>query len=121
MTGGAGRDERDDLARHLNQLRTQIQALLAEREGWATQAERERVARELHDSVKQQLFIIRMHLATAQTLARQGSPEAAQYVQSAAAITQHAQGELAAIIQVLHQAGAGDAALPERVRDLVAR
>ncbi len=120
VTGGAGRDELDDLGRHLNQLRTQIQALLAEREGWAAQAERDRVARELHDSVKQQLFTIRMHLATAQTLTRQGSPQAAQYLQSAAAVTQHAQDELAAIIQVLHRAAGGALELPERVREVTA-
>lgn len=121
VAGGARRDELDDLARHLNQLRTQIQSLLAEREGWAAQAERDRVARELHDTVKQQLFTIRMHLATAQTLGRQGSPEAAQYVQRAAALTQHAQGELAAIIQVLHHATASDQTLAGRVRELAAQ
>lgn len=121
VAGEAGRDELDDLARHLNQLRTQIRALLTEREGWAAQSERDRVARELHDSVKQQLFTIRMHLATAQTLARQGSSEAAQYVQSAVTLTQHAQSELAAIIQVLHHASAGTADLRARVRELTAQ
>lgn len=119
VAGTAVRDELDDLAHHLNRLRTQIQALLAEREGWAAQAERDRVARELHDSVKQQLFTIRMHLATAQTLERQSKPEAAQYVQSAAALTQHAQGELAAIIQVLHHTSEGEVALVARARELI--
>lgn len=48
-----------------------------------------------------------MHLATAQTLEHQGKPEAAQYVQSAAALTQHAQGELAAIIHIVRGGVAG--------------
>jgi signal transduction histidine kinase len=63
-----GDDEIASLASHLNQLRTRIQTAVSLREEIAMLKERDRFAQELHDSVKQQVFSLRMNLATIEAL-----------------------------------------------------
>jgi nitrate/nitrite-specific signal transduction histidine kinase len=54
----ASRDELGQLARDLNNMADQLQALLTTRQELAVVEERYRLARDLHDSIKQQLFVI---------------------------------------------------------------
>lgn len=58
----AGKDEIGRLAGRLNTMAEQLQALLAQRQSLAATEERQRLARELHDSVKQQVFAVSMQL-----------------------------------------------------------
>lgn len=94
-------DEIGQLATHLNQLAVQLQTLLARRENWATTEAHHELARELHDSVKQQVFAIRMHLGTAQVLAESAPQQSLEHVTSAEQLAQQSQQELTHIIDVL--------------------
>ncbi len=57
------RDEVGHLARRLNRMAEQLQNLLQARQELAALEERHRLARELHDAVKQQVFAAGMQLA----------------------------------------------------------
>lgn len=61
----ASRDEIGQVARRLNRLAEQLQDQLRTRQELATLEERNRLARELHDSVKQQVFALSMRISTA--------------------------------------------------------
>ncbi len=95
-------DEIGQLGAHLTQLAGQLQALLARRENWAAVETRNHLARELHDSIKQQIFAIRMHLGSAETLTMSSAEEARSHLASAEALAGQAQIELKRIIDVLH-------------------
>src|SRR5579862_9723349 len=57
-TRATSRDELGQLARDLNSMADQLQALLTTRQELAVVEERHRLARDLHDSIKQQMFVI---------------------------------------------------------------
>ena len=59
------RDELGQLAERMNRMAVQLQSLLAERQEMAVSKERNRLARELHDSAKQQAFAAAFQLGTA--------------------------------------------------------
>ena len=96
-----GSDEIAELAMHLTRLAGQLQSLLAHREEWAAIETRNHLARELHDSIKQQVFAIRMQLGTAQALAAADPAESLQHVNHAESLAGQAQQELSRIIDVL--------------------
>lgn len=107
-----GDDEIGQLALHLNQLATQLEDLLAAREQWAATETRHHLARELHDSVKQQVFAVRMHLASAQILLATSPEQAQHHIDHAEALTQQSQQELSDVINVLRsQPAASDIVL----------
>lgn len=62
-------DEIGQLSRNLNQMVLQLNRLMQERTTLATMEERNRLARDLHDSVKQQIFSLSMQLSSAKILA----------------------------------------------------
>ena len=109
-------DEIGQLATHLNQLAVQLQDLLASRESWVATETRHELARELHDSVKQQIFAIRMHLGTAQVLAGPAPEQLLEHVSSAEQLAQQSQQELTHIIEVLRVQDTSPAFLT-RLRD----
>lgn len=96
-------NELDELALHLDQLRPQMQESLLLHEAVAVQGERQRIAQELHDSVKQQLFTLRMNLATAQTLQQDANSAVHTYLQNAVSLAENAQQEITSIIEVFYQ------------------
>jgi signal transduction histidine kinase len=65
------------------------------------QQERNRVRRELHDGVKQELFGISMQLATAHASLDSGVGGVARYLEEAQRLGQRAQRELTAIMEDL--------------------
>ena len=69
-------DELGELARRLDAMALQLDALLATRQELAAVEERNRLARELHDSVKQQVFSLSLFLGTVDNLITD-DPEAA--------------------------------------------
>jgi NarL family two-component system sensor histidine kinase LiaS len=94
-------DELGQLARRMNQMALQVQDLLRMRQELATSEERNRLARDLHDSVKQQAFATTMTLGTAKTL-REQAPEAAwEKVAEAEDLSYEVQQELANLIHEL--------------------
>ena len=61
-------DEVGQLARQLNSMAKQFEELLTARQSLAILDERNRLARDLHDSVKQQIFAVSMQIGGAQAL-----------------------------------------------------
>lgn len=70
-------DELGALARGLNQMAAQLENLLDERQERSVMGERVRLARDLHDSIKQQAFAASAQLAAAQAQFK-ANPEKAQ-------------------------------------------
>jgi signal transduction histidine kinase len=107
-------DELGQLARHLNSMAAEIEALLQERQDLAVIEERNRLARDLHDSVKQQVFATAMQLAAARNLLERdpSDPSAAHtHVAEAQSLTSQAQQELTALIQELRPVALEDKGL----------
>ncbi len=104
-------DELGELAQHLNGMADQVQALLTTSQALAVVEERNRLARDLHDSVKQQVFATAMQLAAARALLATNSAVAEQRLIEAQHLISQAQGELTGLIGELRPAALGDQGL----------
>jgi NarL family two-component system sensor histidine kinase LiaS len=107
----AAGDELGALARHLNGMVDQVQTLLATRQTLAVVDERNRLARDLHDSVKQQIFATAMQLAAARALIATDPATAEQRLAAAQDLVSQAQLELTGLIGELRPAALGDRGL----------
>ena len=94
-------DELGQLSRRLNIMAEQLQNLLQSRQELAAIQERNRLARELHDSVKQQVFAATMQIGAAQALLSSDLAAAEEHLSEAEQLSRLAQDELAALIQEL--------------------
>jgi NarL family two-component system sensor histidine kinase LiaS len=94
-------DEIGQLAGELNRMSEQLQELIRARQQLAGLEERNRLARDLHDSVKQQVFAISMNLGTVQTLWERDPAQAREKLEAAMNQARQAQKELAMLIQTL--------------------
>jgi signal transduction histidine kinase len=111
--GDTSRDELGRLSALLDDMALQLKDLLRSRAQLATLAERQRLARDLHDTVKQLAFALNLQLAT---FRRQlGEHPLAARMAQAEAMSGQIQRELG---QLLDELRAGDAELPfvERLR-----
>lgn len=109
-------DEIGQLARRLNQMAEQLQNMAQTRAELATLEERNRLARDLHDSVKQQVFATAMQLGAAQAM-MDANPEAAKtHLQEAEQLAQQAQQELTGLIQELRPAALAGNGLVDALR-----
>ena len=86
------------------------------REG-AAQAERNRLARDLHDTIKQQLFSINVVAATAQSLLRQDVDAALTALQEVRSLTQAALSEMKALLTQLRPHPLDNIGLIEAIRE----
>lgn len=109
-------DELGQLSRRLNQMAEQLQNLLATRQELAALEERNRLARELHDSVKQQLFAVAMQVGAAQALLPTEPEAAAAQLGEANALARQAQQELSGLILELRPAALHDQGLVAALR-----
>lgn len=101
-------------SQHLNDMAQDLEMYLSLKQNLAVSDERNRVARELHDTVKQKLFALGLQLATAK--AKPAVMEAAhEHILEAEAITREAQHDLMEIITQLRPAGTSDASFNERI------
>uniref|UniRef100_UPI002AD2D930 sensor histidine kinase n=1 Tax=Frankia sp. Cr1 TaxID=3073931 RepID=UPI002AD2D930 len=96
-----GRDELAHLGTDLNHMAEQIRNLLAARREIATMQERQRVQRDLHDGVKQDMFAASLHLAAAKASLHGEADATLGHLDDAHESTQRAQRELTAIIDQL--------------------
>lgn len=94
-------DELGQLAQQLNRMAEQLQHLLQTKQDLATLEERNRLARELHDSVKQQVFASTMQVGAAKTMLDQDPDAAREHLDEAEQLSQQAQTELASLIREL--------------------
>jgi signal transduction histidine kinase len=99
-TQAVSRDELGQLARDLNSMADQLQTLLTTRQELAVVEERHRLARDLHDSIKQQMFVITLLVGAAREMVTDHL-QATQTLDEAVRLTGQAQQELTALIHEL--------------------
>ena len=117
LTSDTSGDELGQLARHLNHMAIQLQHLLETRQELAALEERNRLARDLHDSVKQQVFATAMQVATVQALLPH-NPQAAQaHLAESRRLVQQTQQELTGLIHELRPAALEGRGLPAALRE----
>ncbi len=111
-------DELGQLAADLNRMAADLKALFATRSQLATLEERRRLARDLHDTVKQKVFALSLQLAAA----REGGADGARQQQrlaEAATLVEEIQRELGDQLRELREdAGAAEDLVPELQRRL---
>ena len=112
-------DEIGQLARRLNQMAEQLQNLVHTRAELATLEERNRLARDLHDSVKQQVFATAMQLGAAQAMLDTDPATAKTHLHEAEQLARQAQQELTGLIQELRPAALEGKGLVEALRGYV--
>jgi NarL family two-component system sensor histidine kinase LiaS len=104
-------DEIGRLGRHLNRMAVQLEDLIAARQELSALNERNRLARDLHDSVKQQMFAVSMNLGVAEMLWDQDPPAARDRLNAVRDLVRQSQQELTTIIQALRPAPLEDKGL----------
>jgi len=98
------RDELGQLAHRLNDMSEQLQGLLETRRELAVVEERNRLARDLHDSAKQQAFAAAAQISAAHKLIKSDPDAADLHLQEAEHITKDLRRELTNLIQQLRPA-----------------
>ena len=99
--GETQKDEVGEFTRELDQMADRFEELLHSKEQLATLEERNRLARDLHDSVKQQLFAVNMTLAAASALWKKQPDKAYERLEVTRKLSQQAQDELSDLIRTL--------------------
>jgi NarL family two-component system sensor histidine kinase LiaS len=113
-------DEIGQLAQQLNRMAEQLQNLLQTKEELATLEERNRLARDLHDGVKQQVFAAAMQVGAAQALLDKDTRAAKERLNEAEELTRQAQTELNIIIHELAPVTLQDKGLFQALKEHVA-
>ncbi len=109
-------DEIAHFGRQLNQMASEMEALLRTRQELAALEERNQLARELHDSVKQQLAAAALQIGAAQSLIERDPAAAWQALTQAATLAHQAQTELSNIILELRPAALHEKGLTHALR-----
>ena len=123
IAGDSATDELGQLARRLNLVAKDLQGLIALRQELATMEERNRLARDLHDTVKQQVFAMAMQIGAAQRMlngVNGTSPEINKRLMEAEGLARQAQYELVAIINELQPIDRAGKDFEQALRESVA-
>jgi len=110
-------DEISDLAHGLNTMSLELQQMMETKQELAAFEERNRLARDLHDSVKQQVFAITMTLGAANALWEENPDQARRELESANQLSRQAQSELSALIHTLRPVELKDMGLVDAMRE----
>jgi NarL family two-component system sensor histidine kinase LiaS len=94
-------DELGEMGRRLNGMAARLQETMRVRQQLSAAEERNRIARDLHDSVKQQVFAASMNLAAARALWESDPAAARARIDAAADLTRQSQQEMTGIIRTL--------------------
>lgn len=97
-------DEVGELARNLTHMAIRLETLISTNDELARMAERNRLARDLHDTVKQQTYASRMQLTAAKNLLDANPAAAAEHIETALHLNRETQQELKLIIDELRPA-----------------
>jgi two-component system, NarL family, sensor histidine kinase LiaS len=114
------KDELGQLSRELNGMAGQLENLLETREELATLETRNRFARDLHDSVKQQVFATSMQVAAARALIEQDKEAAEAHLAQADELVRLAQKELNVLIHQMRPAALEGRGLSAALSDYAA-
>jgi signal transduction histidine kinase len=113
------RDELGLLAQDLNGMASQVQRMLTAQQELAVLEERHRLARDLHDSIKQQLFVVTMLVGAARAdLNDRAGVE--QTLADAEELAGRAQQELTSLIRALRPVALATKGLSVAIRELCA-
>lgn len=110
-------DELGALAGDLNSMAAQLQRLVTTRQELAIVDERQRLARDLHDSVKQQLFVLTLLVTSARDTVG-ADPQAGPALTEAAQIAGQMSQELTALIRALRPISLESKGLALALREL---
>ena len=113
-----GEDEISGLAQTLNGMARQLQELLARRQEVAIAEERSRLARDLHDSAKQQAFAASAQLGAALALSEQDPEKARSHLAEASRLVDEVRKELTDLILKLRPGELEDGGLDAALRQL---
>ena len=94
-------DEISQLAQRLNNMAKQLQELLRRRQDMAVSEERNRLARDLHDSAKQQALAASFQIGTALTLYESDPQNAKKHLVEADALVDSVRNELTNLVHEL--------------------
>ncbi len=114
-------DEIGELTRNLNNMAEQLQSLLQTRNELVRVEERNRLARDLHDTVKQQTYAARMQLTAAKNLIESNPKAAAGHIEDALQLNRETQQELGLIIDELRPAALEGKGLAQALNDYATR
>ena len=120
LTYDASEDELGQVARQLNRMAEQLQNLLQARQELATLEERNRLARDLHDSVKQQIFAVSMQIGATKVLLKRDVDAAEVRLNEADKLVRQAQQELTSLIRELRPIALEGKGLVAALRELAA-
>jgi two-component system, NarL family, sensor histidine kinase LiaS len=115
------KDELGQLSRELNQMAADLENLLQARGELATLEARNRFARDLHDSVKQQVFATSLQIAAARALIQKDTDSAEAHLGQADELVRQAQKELNILIAEMRPAALEGKGLAGALREYVAR
>jgi len=110
-------DEIGQLAYNLNQMAQELESLLDTRRELAQIEERNRMARDLHDSVKQQAFAASAQISTARKLLAKNSNKAIENIEEAERLTNALRKELTNMIQDLRSPALEGKGLATAIQD----
>ena len=113
------KDEIGQLSRELNNMAAQLENLIQTRQELATLEARNRFARDLHDSVKQQVFATSFQVAAARALIEEDAEAAGAHLLQAEELVRQAQKELNVLIQEMRPAALEGKGLAAALRDYV--
>ncbi len=115
------KDELGELSRELNQMAADLENLLQARGELATLEARNRFARDLHDSVKQQVFATSLQIAAAKAMIQKDTGSAESHLGQAEELVRQAQKELNILIAEMRPAALEGKGLAGALREYVAR
>jgi two-component system, NarL family, sensor histidine kinase LiaS len=113
------KDEIGQLSRELNNMAAQLEGLIQTRQELATLEARNRFARDLHDSVKQQVFATSFQIAAARALIEEDTEAAGAHLMQAEDLVRQAQRELNVLIQEMRPAALEGRGLAAALHDYV--
>ena len=114
-----GGDEISELSLALNKMVDQVESLIEDKKKLAVLEERNRFARDLHDSVKQEIFSISMNLGAIKSLIRNSPDKAIEQLEITTKIAKQARNELSALIYTLLPAQLENQALEMALKEYV--
>jgi NarL family two-component system sensor histidine kinase LiaS len=112
-------DEISQLAERLNHMAEQLQQFLKRSQEMAVSEERNRLARDLHDSAKQEALAASFHLGTALTLFESDPDSAKNHLVEADTLVDSVRGELTDLIHELRPQSMNGKSFDETVNEYV--
>lgn len=113
------REEGERLAAQLQEANSQLREFAAQAEELATTKERNRLAREIHDTLGHYLTVVNMQLEAAKTVIETDQSRALDAVNKAQALTREGLVEIRRSVASLRAAPVSSRSLPEAVEKLV--